>query len=66
MSVKVWCAFVRLDLSEGTVVSEADFSTAGVVAVRARCMRLKWCWLTRYDAMDDLPAQMPERSIAEG
>lgn len=44
---------------EGTWASEADFSTAGVAAVRARRRRLKPCSSTRYEAIDDLPAQIP-------
>jgi hypothetical protein len=44
---------------EGTCASEADFSTAGVDAVRARRIRVKPCSSTRYEAIEDLPAQMP-------
>lgn len=44
---------------EGTCASDADFSTAGVAAVRARRRRLKPCSSMRYEAIDDLPAQIP-------
>jgi hypothetical protein len=51
-----------LGSAEGTCALDADFSTSGVAAVRARRMRLNWCRSTRYEAMDDLPAQMPKAS----
>lgn len=43
----------------GTVAFDADFSTDGVEAVLSRCKRLKPCSLTRNEAIEDLPAQMP-------
>ena len=48
-----------LGAAEGTSALDADFSTAGIAAVRARRMRWKLCSSTRYEAMDDLPAQIP-------
>lgn len=59
MSEKVCSSSVGRGPADGTWAFEADFSTAGVAALRARCMRLNWCSSTRYEAMDDLPAQMP-------
>ena len=44
---------------EGTWASDADFSTAGVAAVRVRRRRLKPCSSMRYEAIDDFPAQIP-------
>jgi hypothetical protein len=40
MSAKVWS---MVEVDEGTWASEADFSTAGVAAVRASRRRLKPC-----------------------
>ena len=57
---KMSASSVETILVDGTRAFDADFSTAGVGAVRARCIGLNWCWLMRYEAIDDLPAQMPE------
>jgi hypothetical protein len=56
----VWSASWGVAL-DGMLALEADFSTAGVAAVRARCRRLNRCSSTRYDAMEPLPAQMPAK-----
>jgi hypothetical protein len=53
-----WASTLRAS-GEGTWASEADFSTAGVAAVRARRRRVKPCSSTRNEAIDDLPAQIP-------
>jgi hypothetical protein len=45
--------------AEGTCAFDADFSTAGVAAFRARRMRLKSCSSMRYEAIEDLPAHIP-------
>jgi hypothetical protein len=45
--------------AEDTDTFDADFSMAGVAAVRARLIRLKSCSSTRYEAIDDLPAHIP-------
>lgn len=58
-SGKVCCSSEEPGSADGTCTFDADFSTAGVAAVRARRMRLKPCSSTRYEAMEDLPAQMP-------
>jgi hypothetical protein len=58
MSANVWSVYVDAE-GEGTWASEADFSTAGVAAVRARRRRLKPCSSMRYEAIDDFPAQIP-------
>ena len=44
---------------DGTWASDADFSTAGVAAVRARRRRLKPCSSMRYEAIADFPAHIP-------
>lgn len=38
---------------------EAFRSTAGRGEVRLRCIRVKLCSFTRYEAIEDLPAAMP-------
>lgn len=57
-SAKVCSMVVEAD-GDGTWTSDADFSTAGVAAVRAKRRRLKPCSSMRYDAIDDLPAHIP-------
>jgi hypothetical protein len=47
------------DLSCGTWEFEALRSTAGGGEARSRCTRVKLCSLTRYEAIEDLPAAMP-------
>lgn len=59
MSGNVYSASSVVVASAGTVAFEADFSTDGVAAVRAKRMRLKPCSWTRYEAIEDLPAQIP-------
>lgn len=61
-SWKVDCSSSERASGEGTCALDADFSTAGVVAVRARRIRLKLCSSTRYEAIEDLPAQIPGSS----
>jgi len=56
---KVCCASTDDLTGEGTRVLEADFSSGGVSAVRARRRRVNWCSSTRYEAIDDLPAHIP-------
>lgn len=63
-SAKTWLESIEADGdgdgdSDGTWASEADFSTAGVAAVRARRRRLKPCSSMRYEAIDVFPAQIP-------
>lgn len=61
ISAKV-CSVVEEAVGDGTCASEADFSTAGVAAVRARRRRLKPCSSIRYEAIEDFPAHMPVTS----
>ena len=51
---------------EGTWASEADFSTDGVLAVRAIFRGVK-AWVSiRYCWIEDLPAQMPGLGVSFG
>jgi hypothetical protein len=51
---------------EGTWASEADFSTDGVLAVRAILRGVK-AWVSiRYCWIEDLPAQMPGLGVSFG
>jgi hypothetical protein len=59
MSKKICSASKSSAFTEGTCAFDADFSTAGVAVWRVRRMRLKSCSSTRYEAIKDLPAQMP-------
>jgi hypothetical protein len=56
---KVCCASTASPSVGGTDALDADFSTAGVEAVRASRSRLKLCASMRYEAIEDLPAQIP-------
>jgi hypothetical protein len=51
---------------EGTWASEADFSTAGVLAVRAIFRGVKAWFSIRYCWIEDLPAQMPGVAVSFG
>jgi hypothetical protein len=54
-----WVSASLESSNKGTGTFEADFSTAGIAAVRARRRRVNWCSSMRYEAIDALPAQMP-------
>jgi hypothetical protein len=58
-SGKVHCRSAELDAVAEALECEVASSAADGAGVRASCRRTKPCCWTRYDAMEDLPAQMP-------